>query len=95
MTIKRADIEKLANLAQIGITEENIATTTDRLNSVLDLVDQLQAADTTNIEPMASPLDATQRLRADKVSETNTRDSFQNIAPAVASGLYLVPKVID
>ena len=47
------------------------------------------------MEPMANPLDATQRLRADEVTETNRRDAFQAIAPAVENGLYLVPKVID
>lgn len=95
MTIERADIEKLAKLAQIGITEENIAATTNSINSVLTLVDQLQAADTAAVEPMANPLDATQRLRADTVSEANHRENFQNIAPAVADGLYLVPRVIE
>lgn len=95
MTIERADIEKLAELAQIGITEENIAASTHSINSVLTLVDQLQAADTTSVEPMANPLDSTQRLRADTVSEPDNRDSFQAIAPAVEDGLYLVPRVIE
>lgn len=95
MTIERADIEKLAELAQIGITEENIVASTHSINSVLTLVDQLQAADTTSVEPMANPLDATQRLRADTVSEPDNRDSFQAIAPAVEDGLYLVPRVIE
>jgi len=95
MTIERADIEKLAELALIGITEDNIVATTNSINSVLALVDQLQAADTAGVEPMANPLDATQRLRADKISEPNCRDSFQKVAPAVENGLYLVPQVID
>ena len=95
MTIERADIEKLAKLAQIGITEENIVATTNSINSVLTLVDQLQAADTTAVEPMANPLDGTQRLRADTVSEANCRENFQHIAPAVVDGLYLVPRVIE
>lgn len=95
MSIVRTDIEKLAELAQIGITEANIVETTERLNNVLGLVDQLQAVDTQGIEPMANPLDATQRLRGDTVSEANHRDSFQDIAPAVESGLYLVPRVIE
>lgn len=95
MSIERADIEKLAELAKISITEEHIVATTERLNSVLGLVDQLQAADTQGIEPMANPLDATQRLRIDTVSETNDRERFQEIAPLVEDGLYLVPKVIE
>ncbi|MFA5494548.1 MAG: Asp-tRNA(Asn)/Glu-tRNA(Gln) amidotransferase subunit GatC [Porticoccaceae bacterium] len=95
MTIQRSDIEKLAELARIQITEDSIAATLDSLGNVLQLVDQLQAADTTGIAPMAHPLDAVQRLRADAVTETNRRDAFQAIAPATENGLYLVPRVIE
>ena len=95
MTIERTDIEKLADLSRIEITEENIAETTRSLGEVLNLVDQLQAADTPGVEPMAHPLDAVQRLRADTVSEPDNRENLQAIAPAVEDGLFLVPKVID
>ncbi len=95
MTIKRADIEKLAELARIQITEDNIAATTKSLGDVLDLVDQLQSADTAGVQPMAHPLDATQRLRPDQVTEFNQREPLQRIAPAVEDGLFLVPKVIE
>jgi len=95
MTIERADIEKLAELARIRITEENVAATIRSLGNVLQLVDQLQAADTTGIAPMAHPLDAVQRLRPDVVTETDQRQAFQAIAPATENGLYLVPKVIE
>ncbi|MFL0796366.1 MAG: Asp-tRNA(Asn)/Glu-tRNA(Gln) amidotransferase subunit GatC [Cellvibrionaceae bacterium] len=95
MSVTRDDIEKVANLARIGITEDTITDTTDRINSVLNLVDQLQAADTAGVSPMAHPLDVHQRLRADEVSETNAREAFQAIAPATENGLFLVPKVIE
>lgn len=95
MTIERADIEKLAELARIELNEATIAETTQSIADVLALVDQLQAADTAGVEPMAHPTDAVQRLRADVVTETNRREEFQNIAPATEAGLYLVPKVID
>ena len=95
MSIDRADIEKLGELARIAITEENIEATTRSLNEVLALVDQLQTVDTTGIKPLANPLDATQRLRHDEVSESNHRDDFQALAPKSENGLYLVPKVID
>ena len=67
----------------------------DTIAEILEMVDQLQAADTANVEPMANPLDAVQRLRADAVTEGNRREAFQAIAPAVENGLYLVPKVIE
>ncbi len=95
MTIERADIEKLAELSRIGISEENITETTRSIAEVLKLVDQLQAADTEGVEPMAHPLDEVQRLRPDAVTEQDQRERFQAIAPAVEQGLYLVPKVID
>lgn len=95
MAVTRKDIEKLAELARLQISEATIDEVTTRLGNVLELVDQLQAADTQGIEPMAHPLDATQRLRADEVTETNQREAYQAIAPATENGLYLVPKVID
>jgi len=95
MTIERADIEKLAELARIELNDATITETTRSIADVLALVDQLQAADTEGVSPMAHPTDAVQRLRPDVVTETNQREAFQAIAPAVEGGLYLVPKVID
>lgn len=95
MTIERTDIEKLAELARIRITDANVAATIRGINEVLALVDQLQAVNTVGIEPMAHPLDASQRLRTDRVTETNERDAFLAIAPASADGYYLVPQVLD
>ena len=95
MSIEHADVEKAANLARLAIAESSVADTANRINKVLNLVDQLQAVDTDDIDPMAHPLDAVQALRADTVSETNCRDQFQKIAPTTEAGLYLVPRVID
>ena len=89
------DIEKLARLARLKINQETVTETANSINEVLGLVDQLQAADTDNIAPMAHPLDAVQTLRADTVSEENVREAYQAIAPNTSEGLYLVPKVID
>lgn len=95
MAVDRSDIEKLAVLARIEMTDEAADQVASSISDVLTLVDQLQAADTDGVEPMAHPMDAVQRLRADVVSETNQREKFQAIAPATENGLYLVPKVID
>ncbi len=95
MAVDRSDIEKLAVLARIEMTDEAADKVASSISDVLTLVDQLQAADTDGIAPMAHPMDAVQRLRADVVSESNQRDKFQAIAPATEGGLYLVPKVID
>ena len=95
MSVSRSDIEKIAELARLRLDEDALAEVTQNITSILTLVDQMQAVDTTNIEPMANPQDATQRLRADIVTEPDQRAAFQAIAPAVEAGLYLVPKVID
>ncbi|MBU2885429.1 Asp-tRNA(Asn)/Glu-tRNA(Gln) amidotransferase subunit GatC [Gilvimarinus agarilyticus] len=95
MAVDQSDIEKLAELARLQISEEAAAETAQSISQVLELVDQLQAADTQNVKPMAHPLDAVQRLRADVVTETDQRESLQAMAPATQDGLYLVPKVIE
>ncbi|MEH6354823.1 MAG: Asp-tRNA(Asn)/Glu-tRNA(Gln) amidotransferase subunit GatC [Marinobacter sp.] len=95
MTISRADIEKVAVLARIRLDDEQIPALENDLSNILSLVDQLSAANTDNVEPLAHPLDAVQRLRADEVTENNQREAFQAIAPATESGLYLVPRVIE
>jgi aspartyl-tRNA(Asn)/glutamyl-tRNA(Gln) amidotransferase subunit C len=95
MSIRQDEIEKIAELARIRIADEDIGQVTLRITEILRMVDQLQAADTRGVEPMANPLDATQRLRPDEVTEGNHREEFQSIAPAVEDGLYLVPRVIE
>ncbi|MFW5824050.1 MAG: Asp-tRNA(Asn)/Glu-tRNA(Gln) amidotransferase subunit GatC [Marinobacter sp.] len=95
MTISRHDIEKVAVLSRIQVDDEQVAALEKDLGNILDLVDQLSAADTDSVEPLAHPLDAVQRLRPDQVTETDQRAAFQAIAPATENGLYLVPRVIE
>lgn len=95
MALERSDVEKIAHLARLGLEEADISRTTDTLNNILGLIDAMQAVDTDGVEPLAHPLETTQRLRADEVTEENRRDAYQAIAPAVEDGLYLVPKVIE
>ena len=95
MALERSDVEKIAHLARLGLNDADIPQTTTTLNNILGLIDAMQAVDTIGIEPLAHPLEATQRLRADVVTESNHREAYQAIAPAVENGLYLVPKVIE
>ncbi len=95
MAIDQDEIEKIAELARIRISGDEIGQVTERIAEILQMVDQLQAADTSDVEPMANPLDATQQLRPDEVTEDNQRDRFLAIAPATEDGLYLVPRVIE
>lgn len=95
MSIGSEDIKKIAHLARLQVSSEEAEKLSGDIANILALVDQLQSADTTGVEPMANPLDAIQVLRADEVTEHNQRDKYQAVAPATEDGLYLVPKVIE
>ena len=95
MSLAAEDVRKIAILARLKILENDITGYAENLSRILDLVAQMNEVDTKGVEPMAHPLDATQRLRADEVSEADQREHFQEIAPQVDSGYYLVPKVIE
>ncbi len=95
MSLNSADIKRIAHLARIEISNEEADATLTKLTGILGLIEQMQAVDTTGIVPMSHSQDVTQRLRDDVVTETNQRELFQSIAPAVKDGLYLVPKVIE
>ncbi|OUR73333.1 asparaginyl/glutamyl-tRNA amidotransferase subunit C [Methylophaga sp. 41_12_T18] len=95
MSLDKTDVEKIAHLARLAIDEADIPDYARDLNSIFGLVEQLSEADTSDITPMAHPLDANQRLRADVVTEVDQRETFQAIAPKTEAGVYLVPQVIE
>jgi len=95
MEISTEEVKKIAYLARLGIDGNDIESYAKDLSGLLGLVSLLQEVDTVGVQPMAHPLDQAQRLRSDAVNESNQRDHFQTIAPAVQDGLYLVPKVIE
>jgi aspartyl-tRNA(Asn)/glutamyl-tRNA(Gln) amidotransferase subunit C len=96
MSLTRAQVEGIAHLARLEITEAQMPVYVDSLSRIIDFVEQLAAAGTSGVEPMAHPLaDQVQRLRADVVTETDRHETYQHNASSVAAGLYLVPKVIE
>ena len=95
MPVTSDDVKTLAILSRIALPPSAMDATLQRLNSVLGLIDEMQAIDTTGIAPMTHAQEMVLRLRDDKVTEVNRRDEYQALAPAVAQGLYLVPKVIE
>ena len=96
MSLTRAQVEGIARLARLQITEEQLPVYVDSLSRIIDFVEQLSAAKTDDVEPMAHPLAGqVQRLRADEVREADQHEKYQRNAPSVAAGLYLVPKVIE
>jgi aspartyl-tRNA(Asn)/glutamyl-tRNA(Gln) amidotransferase subunit C len=95
MSLKPEDVKNIAHLARLAVNDDAIADYTRDLSRILDLVDQMNQVNTDQVQPMAHPMDAQQRLRADEVTEADQRSKFQSIAPDVESGLYRVPKVIE
>lgn len=95
MSLTANDVKKIAHLARLGIDEHPIENYAKDLSSILALMTHMGQLDTTDVAPMAHPLDQTQRLRPDQITESNQRDHFQSIAPHTEAGLYLVPKVIE
>lgn len=95
MSLTTSEVKKIAHLARLGVEEHQVDSYAKDLSNILNLMTQMAQTDTHSVAPMAHPLDQMQRLREDKVTETNLRNQFQAIAPQTEAGLYLVPKVIE
>ena len=96
MSLTRQDVEKIAHLARLSITDSEMPVYVTSLSSIVAFVDELSRAQVGSVEPMAHPLAGqSQRLRADVVSESDHREKYQANAPSVQVGLYVVPRVIE
>jgi aspartyl-tRNA(Asn)/glutamyl-tRNA(Gln) amidotransferase subunit C len=95
MSFSLDDVTRLARLARIDLADDEARDVRDKLDAIFGLIDALQSIDTTGIEPMAHAQDVMMPLRDDAVTAGNRRELYQAQAPAVADGLYLVPKVIE
>ena len=95
MSLDKDQVQHIAMLARLRLADDEFAETVDKLSRIVDFVDQLSTADTDDVVPMAHPLNETQRLRSDDITEPNDRDHVQQNAPATESGYYLVPRVIE
>jgi aspartyl-tRNA(Asn)/glutamyl-tRNA(Gln) amidotransferase subunit C len=95
MSLTLEQVQRIAHLARIEISESEARTTQSHLNGIFLLIEQMQAVDTRGVEPMAHAQDVAQRLRDDTVTEADRRAAFQAVAPETEAGLYLVPKVIE
>lgn len=95
MSLTPDDVKSIARLARLAIDERDIPQYAQKLSGILEFVAQLDKVDTSRVEPMAHPLDMAQRLRADAVTDHPDRGRYQENAPQVEAGLYLVPKVLE
>jgi len=95
MSLDNKEVSQIAYLSRLQVEESSLESITADLNNILNLVEQLSELDTDSVEPMAHPLNMTQRLREDEVTEKDQSESFQSIAPKTGKSYYLVPTVIE
>ncbi len=95
MSLSLDQVQRIAELARIEFAPGEAEQTRNQLNGIFVLIEEMQAVDTAGVAPMAHAQDVAQRLREDRVTETDQHVAFQKIAPEVGAGLYLVPKVIE
>ncbi|MGC2166633.1 MAG: Asp-tRNA(Asn)/Glu-tRNA(Gln) amidotransferase subunit GatC [Gallionella sp.] len=95
MSLTHADVQKVARLARLAMSEAEITVARNQLSGIFDLIAEMQAVNTEGITPMSHAQDVSQRMRDDIITETDQRELFQSVAPQVESGLYLVPQVIE
>lgn len=95
MSLTLQDVKRVATLARIAVNDDEAAAYQQQLNGIFGLIADMQAVDTTGVEPMSHAQDLSQRLRDDVVTETDQHEKFQAIAPQVDDSLYLVPQVIE
>lgn len=95
MSLTLEQVQRIAHLARIEVSESEARTTQGQLNNIFQLIEEMQAVDTKGVEPMAHAQDVSQRLREDKATEPNRREAYQAVSPETEVGLFLVPKVIE
>ena len=95
MSLTLDDVRRIADLARIDVTSDEVVDVHAKLESIFGLIDELQAIDTAGVEPMSHAQDVTLPLRDDVVTETDRHALYQQLAPATEDGLYLVPRVVE
>jgi aspartyl-tRNA(Asn)/glutamyl-tRNA(Gln) amidotransferase subunit C len=95
VALSREEIEYIAHLARLKVSEAEVPVYADKLGKIIEFIDELGQADTGELAPMAHPLAMSQRLRADEVTESNERECYQANAPEIEDGLYVVPRVVE
>ncbi|MGM0554622.1 MAG: Asp-tRNA(Asn)/Glu-tRNA(Gln) amidotransferase subunit GatC [Pseudomonadota bacterium] len=95
MSVDTSEVQRIAQLSRLAMDDDQAREFAVGLSDIFAFVEQLDGAAIQGVDPMAHPLDATQRMRPDAVTEPDRREAYQAIAPAVEGGLYLVPRVIE
>ena len=95
MSIKKEEIKKIAHLARIKVSQEELNQVEKKLDGIMTLIEKMQEINTESIEPMSHALDIDQPLREDKVTEKDIRNKSLSLAPHADNNLFIVPQVIE
>lgn len=95
MSVDKETVAKIANLARIEVSENELESTMGELNNILDWIEQLSEVNTDGVVPMTSVVDAALPRREDKVTDGGYRDQVLKNAPVSEHGFFAVPKVIE
>jgi len=95
MSVSAEDVRKIASLARIAVTEDQVASMVPELNNILGWIEQLGEVDTDGVEPLAAVIPNALRLRDDIVTDGDIRDQVLANAPQAEHGFFAVPKVIE
>ena len=88
-------VSTIAYLSRLSLNEENEDKITEDLKNIIKFVDQLDEADTNNIEPLANPLEKTAKTRTDNVTTKNRKEVFLERSPKSNEDYFLVPRVVE
>jgi aspartyl-tRNA(Asn)/glutamyl-tRNA(Gln) amidotransferase subunit C len=95
MSVDAATVKKIASLARIAITDDEVAKIAPELDNILGWIEQLGEVDTSSVEPMTAVIANTLRLRDDVVTDGGKREAVLANAPQAEHGFFTVPKVIE
>ncbi len=94
-TIDKATVSKIARLARIKVTEEDLNYYAPQLQNILQWAEQLQEVNTDNVEPLANVSEIVLTLREDVVTAGKDSDTILKNAPEAVEGFFVVPKVVE
>ncbi len=93
--VTKEDVLKIAELAQLTLSEEELPVFTEQFNKILDHMDQLNELDTDNIEPLSHVLDLVNATRKDEPQPSLDQEAVLKLAPQSTDGHVAVPPVIQ
>ncbi|MCP1549215.1 MULTISPECIES: Asp-tRNA(Asn)/Glu-tRNA(Gln) amidotransferase subunit GatC [Methylorubrum] len=95
MSVDETTVRRIAHLARIAVTDEEVSPLKGELNAILAFVEQLSAVDVEGVEPMTSVTPMRMKKRADVVNDGGRASDVVANAPETEDNYFLVPKVVE